>query len=303
MKAERFFPKDKTILIVLILTTLFFSVVTWRSILQTFMLGFQRYETIAKVHWVGLDNYRRLLNDDIFFKSIRNSFVYALMVVPATLVVGLLLAILLNGVKNLTLRGTYSASAFLANIVPIVAVAIVWRFMYRPSDIGLFNSLLHLFGIKPLMWLRSSKTALLSLAIMGVWKGAGYYMLIYLAGLQAIPQEYYEAAMVDGANAWQRFRYVTLPLLTPTTVFLVTTGTMGALMMFAEVWVMTTGEGGAGAAGGPAYSTITIMLYLFNTAFSYFHYGYASAIAVVTFIISMLIGMIQFRVLRATFEY
>ncbi|MFH1928114.1 MAG: sugar ABC transporter permease [Chloroflexota bacterium] len=302
MKTERIIPKDKTALIILILTTLFFAIVMWRSIAQTFMLGFQR-AGVMKSEWVGLDNYRRLLlEDDIFRKALMNSFIYVLMIVPATTVVGLTMALLLNEVKNLTLRGAFSAPAFLSNVVPIVAVAIVWRFMYQPSSLGLFNSVLGLFGIGPLLWLRSPDTAKLSITIMGVWKGAGFTMLIYLAALQAIPQELYEAAMVDGANAWQRLRSITLPLLMSTTLFLIVMGTIGTFGIFSEIYVMTTGEGGEGAVGGPAYSTISVVLYLFNHAFRYFHYGYASAIAVVMFLILVTIAVLQFKFLPKGYE-
>jgi len=302
MKAERIFPKDRFALIVLILTTLYFAIVMWRSIFQTFMLSFQQ-SSVLESHWVGLENYRRLLLEDMIFrKAVRNSFMYTLMMVPATTVVGLILALLLNEVKNLTLRSTFSAPAFLSNVVPIVAVAIVWRFMYQPSSIGLFNNILGLFGLGPLMWLRSSKTALLSIAIMGVWKQAGFTMLIYLAALQAIPQELYEAAMVDGANAWHRLKSITLPLLMPTTLFLLVMQTIGAFNIFSEILVMTTGEGGEGAAGGPAYSTISVILYLYNQAFRYMHYGYGSAIAAVLFVILVTVTVVQFKFLPASYE-
>jgi len=302
MKAERVFPRDKTALIILIFATLFFAIVMWRSIAQTFMLGFQR-AGVLESEWIGLENYRSLLlKDDIFRKALANSFIYVLMIVPATTVLGLALAILLNEVKNLTLRGAFSAPAFLSNVVPIVAVAIVWRFMYQPSSRGLFNTVLRLFGLGPLLWLRSPDTAKLSLAIMGVWKGAGFSMLIYLAALQAIPQELYEAAMVDGANAWHRFKSITLPLLMPTTLFLIVMGTIGTFGIFGEIFVMTTGEGGEGAVGGPAYSTISLMIYLYNQAFKYLHYGYASAIAVIMFLILATIAVLQFKFLPKGYE-
>lgn len=303
MKQKRILPKDKVALIVLILTTAYFAIVTWRSIFQTFILSFQQ-SSVLESHWVGLENYRHLLfGDMIFRKALRNSFMYALLMIPATLVVGLILAVLLNEVKNLTLRGIFSAPTFLSNVVPIVAVAIVWRFMYQPSSIGLFNSILRLFHLGPFMWLRSSKTALLSIAIMGVWKQAGFTMLIYLAALQAIPQELYEAAMVDGANAWQRLKSITLPLLMPTTLFLIVMRTSGAFNIFSEIMVMTTGEGELGGTGGPAYSTISVMLYLYNQAFRYLHYGYASAIAVVLFVVLGTVTVFQFKFLPSSYEY
>ncbi|MBM3302964.1 MAG: sugar ABC transporter permease, partial [Deltaproteobacteria bacterium] len=256
MPAERFFPKNKVATAILILATIYFAVVLWFPILQTFTWSFAD-KFLFTMKWVGLENYRKMFTDDPdFIQAIQVTFSYTLMSVPPVVILSLLLAVVVNSIKNVAARGMFTASYFIAYIVPLVAIAIVWRYMFEPSRVGLFNAILGQLGFKPIRWLADTSTALASLAMVGVWKDIGYMLVIYLAGLQAIPVVFYEAAQIDGASRWSVFRHITLPLLSPTILFVVIMETLHALMMFTETYVMT-GQSGM-VAGGPLGSTRTL---------------------------------------------
>jgi multiple sugar transport system permease protein len=303
MQDQSFFPKDKTAMVVLLVAAAFFALVRLYPIFDALVLSLQ-HKVGAQQYWVGLENFRTLFKDTIFLKSVLNSFRYTAMAVPGVVAMGLTLAMLVNGVKNTLLRGVFTASFFLAYVVPLVAVAVMWRYLYLPSRMGLFNALLGLVDLGPVRWLDSPKTALLSLAIVRVWKYAGYAMVLFLAGLQAIPDTFYEAAMIDGANRWQRFRHITLPLLAPTTLFVMMVSILSAFMMFTEVYVMTGGMvSGADVRGGPQYSTTTMVFNIYTTAFEHFKMGYASAMTVILLILMVIVSVIQFKYLRPTWEY
>jgi multiple sugar transport system permease protein len=299
--ATRFLPKNKVAAAVLLLATAYFIVVLWIPIIQTFAWSFtDKY--LFTMSWVGLDNYEKMFTDDPgFLQAMQVTVAYTLMTVPFVVVLSLLLSVVVNSIKNVSVRGMFTASYFIAYIVPLVAVAIIWRYMFEPSRIGLFNAVLGAFGLPPLRWLADTQTALASLAMVGIWKDIGYMLVIYLAGLQGIPNVFYEAAQIDGANRWNVFRHITLPLLSPTILFVVTMETLHALMMFTETYVMT-GQSGL-VAGGPLGSTRTLVLLIYQTAFTYQKEGYASAMAVVLFVIAVVIAYFQFRLGQRTVEY
>lgn len=301
LRADRLLPKDNVAAVILVTAAVYLIMVLWFPILQTFAWSLTD-KFMFKMTWVGFDNYRQMILDDpIFIQSIRVTLSYMLMVLPASAIFGLFLALLVNSVKNVTLRGLFSASYFLAYVVPLVAVAIVWRYMFEPSRVGLFNAILGRLGIGTVRWLMDPTTALPSLAIMGTWHFLGYVLIIYLAGLQTIPDVFYEAAHIDGANRWNVFRHITLPLLTPTILFVVVIGTLHTMMMFTESYVMTSQMGTL--PGGPLGSTTTAVLYIWQTAFAYQKEGYASAISVVLFLLINVVTFVQFRVIRRSFEY
>jgi multiple sugar transport system permease protein len=303
MQDQSFLPKDKTAVVVLLVAAAFFALVRLYPIFDALVLSFQ-HKVGAQQYWVGLENFRTLFKDSIFLKSVLNSFRYTAMAVPGVVAVGLTLAMLVNSVRNTLWRGFFTASFFLAYVVPLVAVAVMWRYMYLPGRMGLFNALLDLIGLGPVRWLDSPKTALLSLAIVRVWKYSGYAMVLFLAGLQAIPDTFYEAAMIDGASRWQQFRHITLPLLAPTTIFVVMVSILSAFMMFTEVYVMTGGMvTAAEVRGGPQYSTTTMVFNIYTTAFEHFKMGYASAMTVILLILMVIVSVIQFKYLRPTWEY
>jgi len=304
MQDRSFLPKDKTAAILLLVAAAFFALVRLYPIVDALVLSLH-HKVGAQQYWVGIENFRRLLTQDpIFLKSVSNSFRYTLMAVPGVVLVGLTLATLMNGVKSTLMRGAFTTSFFLAYVVPLVAVAVMWRFLFLPSRMGLFNAILGIVDLGPVRWLDSPKTALLSLVIVRVWKYSGYAMVLFLAGLQAIPDTFYEAAMIDGANRWHRFRHITLPLLTPTTLFVVMVSILSAFMMFTEVYVMTGGQvSGSDVRGGPQFSTTTMVYNIYSTAFERFKMGYASAMTVILLVLMVFVSFIQFRFLRPRWEY
>ena len=236
--------------------------------------------------FVGAENYRLLFGDSAFWHALGNSALFTL-TVPVTLLLALALASLLA--RPLKLRGLLRTLYFLPVITSAVAVAMVFSWVYHP-EFGLLNYGLSLLGIQGPDWLGDPRTALSALMLMSVWKGLGYSVVIYLAGLSAIPPELYEAAELEGASAWQRFWSITVPLLKPTTVFLTVTGVIGSFQVFTSVYTMTQ--------GGPLRSTDVVVFHIFRSAFERFHLGYASAQALVLFAVILIITLLQIKLLR-----
>ena len=302
MTTDSWLPKHPMGRIVLALTLLFVILMMWFPIVEMFYWSFFIKEP-GQFDFAGLDNYRKLFTDDpIFWKSLGVTFNFGFMVVPAVTILGLVLAIAVNSVRNVTVRGIFTVSFFTAYVVPLVAIALVWRYIYLPGKQGLLNVIIGWFGVSPIRWLTTSDWAVPSLAIMRVWKEAGYAMVIFLAGLQAIPLMYYEAAEVDGANGWQRFRNITMPLLMPTITFVVIVTTLSAFLAFTEVYIMTA-EAAGGTRGGPNFATNLMAFHIFNTAIAYGHEGYGSAMAAIYFVIMVAVGYIQYRFIRGAYEY
>jgi ABC-type sugar transport system permease subunit/ABC-type glycerol-3-phosphate transport system substrate-binding protein len=246
----------------------------------------------SRIRFVSLANYETLLKDPVFWKSMANTLAFAGIGVPLTIVASLTAAVALNqpGVK---LKALFRFSLFAPVVTTIVAVAVVWRWLYNP-EYGAFNWFLQSMGFQPLHWLADPDTSLASLIIMAVWKNFGYNMIIFLAGLQTIPEAQYEAARIDGANAWQTFRHVTIPGLAPTMLFVVVLSTIGYLQFFAEPYVMTK--------GGPLDSTLSIVLYMYNHGFRFFNLGYASAISYALFGLIFIFTLLQLKLKRSGFE-
>jgi ABC-type sugar transport system permease subunit/ABC-type glycerol-3-phosphate transport system substrate-binding protein len=238
-----------------------------------------------KISYVGFQNYKQLFNDPLFWKSLLNTFIFVGVGVPMSIAVSLFMAIVLNQ-KFVKFKAVFRAGYFIPVITTIVAVAIVWKWLYNP-EYGLINWLLSLIDIPKQEWLRDPRLALPSLIIMAVWKNFGYNMVIFLAGLQAIPASLYEAASIDGANEFQSFWYITIPSLKPTLLFVTITTTIGYFQFFAEPYVMTQ--------GGPLNSTMSIVLYMYNYGFKFFKLGYASAVSYVLFAIIFIFTMVQFK--------
>jgi len=302
MYTETWLPKHRMGRIVIIAALLFMGGMIWFPIAETFFWSFFVKEP-GIFEFTGLGNYRQLFTDDpIYWKSLWVTFKFALMVVPGVVVLGLLLALGVNTIVNVTVRGFFTVAFFTAYVVPLVAVALVWRYIYLPGQQGLLNIMLGWFDIAPIRWLTTSEWALRSLAFMRIWKEAGYAMVLFLAGLQTIPTVFYEAAKVDGASAWRRFRHITVPLLMPTIAFVVIITTLGAFLAFTEVYVMTA-ESGGGTRGGPNFATNLMAFHIFNNAIAYGHEGYGSAMAAIFFVIMVGVGYLQYRFIRATFEY
>jgi len=243
------------------------------ALLVSLYLGFTDYSVGAKIpNWVGLANYRQVFTGDhIIGKSFGNTLYYMGLSVPLGLVTSFSLALLLN--VRIRGRGWYRTIYYLPSLTPVVATSVIWMFMLRTRD-GVLNVLLKLIGLNGIPWLTRPEWAKPALILVSLW-GFGGQMVIYLAGLQGIPKELYEAAEIDGANGWQKLIRVTVPLVTPTIFFNLIMGIIGSFQVFTSAFIMTQ--------GGPLKSTLFYMLHLYNNAFSYFKMGYASAMGVLLF--------------------
>ncbi len=237
---------------------------------------------------IGFGNYVRLLQDEQFVRAAGNTAIVVLAGLPLTVVLGLAAALGLNS-GLIRFRGVFRVGYYLPVVTSIVAIAVVWRFLLQP-DSGLLNSLLRLVGIEGPNWLANPSTALPAVIAMIVWRGLGFQMVIFLAGLQAIPQELYEAARIDGAGRWAQFRHVTLPALRPTLLFVTVIGSIGLLQVFEEPFVMTR--------GGPLGSTQTVAFSVYSQ-FSFGNYGYASAMSYLLFVVIVVLSILWFRLLRS----
>jgi multiple sugar transport system permease protein len=263
-------------------------------ILASLYLSFNKYNVILSPEWVGLRNYATALTkDDLFFPSIVRTFYYVALVVPVGLACSLGLAMLLN--RKMVFTTMWRTFFFLPTLTPIVAAAVLWRWMLNP-DVGLINYLLAQIGIKGPGWLASTDWAVPSLALIGLWVTVGgSRMIIFLAGLQDVPTELLEAAEIDGAGRWDKFAHVILPLITPTVFFNLVLGIIFALRTFEAAFIATQ--------GGPARATWFISLHIYQNAFVSFDMGYASALSWLFFIIMFAFTAVQFRMSRRWVYY
>jgi multiple sugar transport system permease protein len=246
------------------------------------VVSFTNWDLLGTPEWIGFANYAMLWNDEIFWTSLRHTLVYTVIAIPGGLTLSLLLALALKG----HLRGTafYQAVFFLPYISSTVAIALVWKWIYNP-DFGILNLMLKSLGLPAPNWLGDPGLALLSLAIISIWQTTGYNVVLFIAGLRAIPEHYYEAARIDGAGPVRVFFRITLPLLLPTIFFVTATSLIASFQVFNLVYVTTN--------GGPGNSTNVLVLYLWENGFSFFKMGYASAMAYVLFILILGITLIQ----------
>ena len=249
---------------------------------QTFGLSFFDYSSsIYNPTFNGVDNYIKLFKEPIFYKVMFNTFMYLIIAVPFLVTFPLFLAILINQkIRGITL---YKILLYLPVIVSIVVAAIAFKWLYAGQ--GILNYILTLFHLEPIDWLVDTKWALFSVAIVTIWKGIGYYMMIYLASLMSVPQDLYEACDIDGANFLTKHFTVTIPHIMPTIALVSTISTISAMKVFAEIYVMTK--------GGPLNSTKTIVYYIYERAFENLDLGYASALAVVLLIVVMLFSLVN----------
>ena len=234
---------------------------------------------------VGVSNYERLIDHPLFWTALKNTFYFALGCGPLTVLVALGAALLVNAPLT-RFRTFFRTAYFLPFVTTLVAVAIVWRYLYH-AEYGLLNYALGAVGIEPVNWLGDPRWAMPAIILMAVWKNFGYYMLIFIAGLQAIPRELYEAAELDGASAWRRFVHVTVPQLGPSLVFVGVVVMIGYFQLFAEPYVMTE--------GGPLRSTTSLVLLMYEEGFRWWRMGFAAAIAFVLFLIILIWTLIQRR--------
>ena len=269
---------------------LLFMVFTVFALVFAFYLTFHEWNIIEpEKPFVGLRNYQDMVADESFRRSIVNTFYFTAVSVPVTMAIGLLIALLLN--LPLRARGLLRTLYFLPVVTPFVVVAIIWKWLYN-GDFGLFNYYLiklHLIQ-QPLLFLADQDLAMPAVILMSIWSGVGFSMVIYLAALQAIPEELYEAARVDGASAVSRLLYITVPLLRPTTVFLLVIGIIGSFQVFTQIFIMTQ--------GGPVERTTTMVYFIYEAAFKFYEFGYASTLAFGLLAILLVFTIIQLQLYR-----
>ena len=263
-----------------------FALLTLVPIVILFYMSFTNWNVFGKADWVGLANFQRLIGDGSFRISVLNTLYYSAMHIPLTLVISLGLALLLNN----KLRGVafFRTAAFFPYITSIVAIAVVWNLLFSP-DYGPINEFLRFIGIQnPPGWLTSTDWAMPAVVIVSTWRDMGYYMILFLAGLQTVPRELHEAARVDGANVWQRFVNVTLPCLRPTMFFVIVMLTINSFKIFDLILVMTN--------GGPGQATLVMSQFIYRKGFEESQFGYASAAAVVLFFMCIIVTVVQFLI-------
>ncbi|MBW8351309.1 sugar ABC transporter permease [Bacillus sp. IITD106] len=269
--------------ILLLPSILGFLIFVLFPVIASFLLSFTSWDLLTPIKWVGFENYISLFQDETFIKVFWNTIYFTVVTVPIGIIISLFLAVALN--QKIRFIKFYRAAYFLPVISSMVAVAVVWQWIYNP-EYGLLNYILSLFGIGGPSWLSDTKWAMPAVMITSIWKGLGFNMLIFLAGIQGISENYYEAADMDGATWFKKFLYITVPLLRPTTFFVTVMAIIGSFQVFDAVFLMTQ--------GGPARSTSVLVHYLYQNGFQYFKMGYASAMAYILFFLVLTFTVIQF---------
>jgi multiple sugar transport system permease protein len=253
-------------------------------VISSFFIGFMKWDLLSAPEFAGVSNYIRLFNDSIFLQTLRNTLVYSFFSVALLIICSLLMAVAVN--VNLFGKKAFRTMIFLPVITSNVVVAIMWRWMFI-SEIGFVNYFLSWFHISGPNWLTDQNWAMVAVIFVSVWKSLGYYMMIFLAGLQSIPSTYYEAVDIDGGNNIVKFFNITIPLLAPTTFFITVMAIIGSFQVFDVVMLMTN--------GGPGRATSVVVHYLYQNAFRYFDMGYATSMSHVIFALVLIATFIQFR--------
>lgn len=261
-------------------------------IVSSFFLSFTQWDLISKPKWVGLQNYTNLLKDPEFWAALKHTIYFIIGYLPTVMVLALGIALILN--KKIKGRLFFRAAYFIPVISSWVAVSLIWKWLFNPSY-GLINYALSIFGFEGLAWLHDPAWAMPAIIITSIWKDLGFVMVIYLAGLQGISSTYYEAAEIDGASSLQKFWYITLPLLNPTTFFVLIISLINSFQVFDQVMIMT--------GGGPAGATSVLVERIYNHAFRYFEMGYASAISWVLFLLIFIVTALQMKYQKRWVDY
>ncbi|MFD2750418.1 carbohydrate ABC transporter permease [Virgibacillus siamensis] len=253
--------------------------------LQAIWLSFTKYNMVTDAEFIGFSNYEKLFNDDLFWQTLINTFTYVIGVVPALVILPIFLAVLVN--QKLKGIGFFRSAYYIPVVTSLVVAGIAWDWVYKEN--GLLNYVLDLLHIinEPVHWLTSTQTAIFAVMVVTVWKGLGYYMIIYLAGLQSIPEDLYEAAEIDGANWWKKITRVTIPMLMPFVLIVTIMSSIAAMKVFEEIYIMT--------GGGPLHSSETLVLYIYNEAFDRLNMGYASAAGVILFLLTLIFSIINIK--------
>ncbi|WP_201714351.1 carbohydrate ABC transporter permease [Rossellomorea arthrocnemi] len=253
--------------------------------LNAIWLSFTNYNIVTDAEFIGLENYKGLFSDALFWKVLGQTLLYLVIVVPALVILPIFLAILVNQqVKGI---GFFRSAYYVPVVTSMVVVGIAWKWVY--ADKGILNYILESLGLisEPVNWLTSTTTSIFAVMVVTIWKGLGYYMVIYLAGLQSISDDLYEAADIDGASKWKQIWHITIPLLMPSIMIVTIMSSISAMKVFEEIYVMT--------GGGPLNSSKTLVFYIYEEAFDKLQMGYASAAGVVLFIITLIFSVINIK--------
>jgi multiple sugar transport system permease protein len=262
-------------------------------LLFSFVLMFHRWDILSDMQWIGLENFRRLFHDRLFFKALYNTLIFLVIHIPAQIILALFLAEVLN--QKIKCRGFFRAAFFLPVVVSGVVVSMLWNQLFA-QDTGVLNSFLTTIGLPRVPWLTHPAVAMPSIAMVATWKNVGIYIVLFLAGLQSVPQALYEAADIEGAGHWHKFRHITLPMINPTVVMVVLLSTIGGFSLFIEPVILT--------GGGPMNSTLSAMLYIYKQGFDFYHMGYAATLGFFFALLVVVVMLLQraFVERRVSFE-
>lgn len=276
--------KNKKVIPYLLVTPylLHFFIFVAFPVIFSVVLTFHDWNIISPMKYTGLNNYIRLFSDALFFKSLGNTIIFLLIHIPLQIIAALLLAELLN--QKIKFRGFFRAAFFLPVIVSGVVVTMLWQQLFG-FDSGLLNRILVFLGFSKVGWLVNPDLAMPSIAVMATWKNVGLYIILFLVGLQTVPTHYYEAAEMEGATHWQKFRYITIPAINPTIFMVVVLSTIGGFSLFIEPYIMT--------GGGPLNSTLSSVLYIYKQGFFYYHMGYSATLGFFFAFLILMVVMVQ----------
>lgn len=292
-KRFRITSDDRWGYIFILVAMILFLIFTIYPVISAIQTSFLNYKPFGS-DFVGLENYKTTFNNDLFFKAMKNTVVYTIVVVPCSLAITFCIAVMMMAFPK-RIQSGFKAIYYLPGIASGVALSVVWLWLYDSAPSGLFNQILTFFGLPTQNWLNSSKTAMMSLIIMALVSGQGSSIIIYIAALLGIDNSYFEAAEIDGANFLQKVRYIVIPLVKATTLFLFVTGVINSFQVFMNAYMMT--------GGGPDNNTTMIGLLIFNNAFTRSKYGLACAQAIVLAIIIAFITFFQFKLMGDDVEY
>ncbi len=284
--------KIKTAYLLITPYIIHFSIFIAFPLIFSFVLVFHRWDIISPMRWVGLANFYRLVHDHLFWQALINTGVFLLLHIPLQIVVALFLAVQLN--RRIRLRGFFRAAFFLPVIVSGVVISILWDKLYA-YDSGVLNHLITALGGPKIGWLIDYRLAMPSIALMATWKNVGLYIVLFLVGLQGVPRYLYETADLEGATAWQKFYYITLPMINPTVYLVVILSTIGGFSLFIEPYIMT--------GGGPINRTLSALLYIYKQGFFFYHMGYAATLGFAFAMIVMFVVILQRRVVEREVGY
>ncbi len=253
-------------------------------VIFSIVLTFHKWNIISPMEYIGLTNYEKLIHDRLFLKSVLNTLTFLIIHIPLQIVISLALAVALN--QKLPFRAFFRGAFFMPVVVSGVVVTIMWQQLYS-FEVGVLNKMLIALGLNRVGWLTDPSWAMASIAFMATWKNVGLYIILFLVGLQTVPQSYYEAADIEGANGWQKFWYITLPAINPTVFMVVILSTIGGFSLFIEPYIMT--------GGGPLNSTLSAVLYIYKQGFFYYHMGYAATLGLIFALLILAVVVVQKR--------